>query len=273
MVIALCPELTPLTDTSFGATTLKLVEVAGMYRICREAALAGHGLPRYNGTKSRATAKTGIKMATVLEIIDRVTFVTKDVDHERWSTEELIAWINDAIAQIASIHPRAASQYMILNLAAGSRQDLRTIAPSIRWVRLHELVCNANANTPNGTTIRQIPRPSLDFAKRTWRAGTLSAEVKEYAMDEREVFTFDVNPPVSAGTQVYALTSIRPDPVEDEDEQFPLPDAYYIPAVDYVLFRAFSKDANDQSYAARASGHLQAFQLSMGVETGDAGAK
>lgn len=42
MVIALCPELTPLSDDSFGATTIKLVEVASIYRTCREAALAGH---------------------------------------------------------------------------------------------------------------------------------------------------------------------------------------------------------------------------------------
>jgi len=39
-VIANCPALTPLTDPSFGATTAKLVDVAGQYRKCRAAALA-----------------------------------------------------------------------------------------------------------------------------------------------------------------------------------------------------------------------------------------
>jgi hypothetical protein len=41
LVTAACPELTPLTDPSFGATTQKLVEVGGQYNICRTAALAG----------------------------------------------------------------------------------------------------------------------------------------------------------------------------------------------------------------------------------------
>lgn len=41
LVKASCPELTPLTDESFGATTSKLVEVALQYRECRTAALAG----------------------------------------------------------------------------------------------------------------------------------------------------------------------------------------------------------------------------------------
>lgn len=40
LVVASCPELTPLDDPSFGATTLKLTEVAGQYRECRAAALS-----------------------------------------------------------------------------------------------------------------------------------------------------------------------------------------------------------------------------------------
>jgi hypothetical protein len=40
LVIAACPPLQPLGDDSFGATTLKLIEVAIQYRKCRAAALA-----------------------------------------------------------------------------------------------------------------------------------------------------------------------------------------------------------------------------------------
>lgn len=38
LVIASCPtSLVPLTDDSFGATTLKLIEVSGIYYRCIEA--------------------------------------------------------------------------------------------------------------------------------------------------------------------------------------------------------------------------------------------
>jgi len=37
---ASCPELTPLTESSYAATSTKLLEVATRYRQCREAALA-----------------------------------------------------------------------------------------------------------------------------------------------------------------------------------------------------------------------------------------
>lgn len=40
LVIANCPALAPLNDDSFGATVLKLIDVANQYRDCRDAALA-----------------------------------------------------------------------------------------------------------------------------------------------------------------------------------------------------------------------------------------
>ena len=38
LILASCPPLTPLDDPSFGATTRKLVENAGIYYRCRTAA-------------------------------------------------------------------------------------------------------------------------------------------------------------------------------------------------------------------------------------------
>lgn len=39
LITASCPELTPQTDPTFGATILKLQEVGGQYRECRTACL------------------------------------------------------------------------------------------------------------------------------------------------------------------------------------------------------------------------------------------
>lgn len=50
-----CPQLAPLTDPSFGATTMKLIEVANQYRECREAAL---GLDaNHNPKKAQGASK------------------------------------------------------------------------------------------------------------------------------------------------------------------------------------------------------------------------
>jgi hypothetical protein len=39
LAVVSCPVLTPPYDNSFEATTLKLIEVVGIYRKCRAAAL------------------------------------------------------------------------------------------------------------------------------------------------------------------------------------------------------------------------------------------
>ena len=220
-------------------------------------------------------------MATVQSIIDRVTHITKDYDHVRWTLAELSLWLNEAAGMIAEINPRASSQYVTLSLAAGSRQNLTLIDSSKRWIRLIELVCNVNDDAPTGKTIRLISRPALDTAFRSWRGRAPTArEVEEYAQDERERLTFDVVPPVLAGTKVYALAAVKPaacmvlngdgTALADQNEVFPLADGYDTPAVDFVLFRCFSKDANDPTDSARAGAHLQAFQLAVGVENQDA---
>lgn len=46
LVLANCPELVPPTDDSFGATTLKAIEVNGIYYRCREAAFECAGVKR-----------------------------------------------------------------------------------------------------------------------------------------------------------------------------------------------------------------------------------
>lgn len=43
LVLAACPELTPLAGDSFGDTTRKLLEVVAQYWECRAAALAAAG--------------------------------------------------------------------------------------------------------------------------------------------------------------------------------------------------------------------------------------
>jgi hypothetical protein len=214
-------------------------------------------------------------------VIDSVTDITKDYDHVRWSLAEISRWMNQAAGEIATMHPRASAQYLTLTLGAGVRQDLRVIDSAKAWIRLHELVCNVSGSDPTGPTIRLVSRSAMDSVFRTWRASTGASAVKEYTLDEREPFTFDVYPPQSAaGTKVLALASVRPaafcvlnagaTALSDASEVIPLADGFEVPLIDYTLFRMFSKDANDPAYAGRAAMHLQAFQGAMGIETKDA---
>lgn len=209
-------------------------------------------------------------MATVQSIIDRATFILKDYDRVRWTSEELLSWVNDAQSQIAKLITREIAKNYTITLAEGSRQDLAALEPNSRWMRIYDILCNAPGGKPTGATIRQIDRSALDHAFRTWRGKPpTSAVVEEFALDERQRTQFDVWPPVAAGARVFILAAKQPSPVT-ASSTFGLPDTYDIPAVDYVLWRAFSKDANDPTYIARRDAHMQAFELAMRAEMKDA---
>lgn len=219
--------------------------------------------------------------ATIQSIIDRIVAVTQDHGYVRWPLPELIRWLNDAQGQIAQLHPRAAADYKVLKLAEGSRQDLRRIDPTKNWVRIFEIVCTMVDGEPTGIPCRQVYRQTLDTSNPRWRSRAATALApEEFALDERNPYVFDVNPPVADGVEVYALVVVKPKRIGtlnaagtallDPNERFGLPDGYDIAAIDYVLWRCFSKDANDPSYQQRALTHLQSFQLVVGVELTDA---
>ena len=222
-------------------------------------------------------------MATIQSIINRVSFVTKDLSNVRWSLPELALWLNEAKDLIVAVSSRAAADYYVLTLKEGPQQDLRDAIPDKAWIMLFELVCNVDTangvDTPTGSTIRRVDRAALDDSYRTWRSQPPTAtEVREYTQDARHAYAFTVRPPVAAGTKVYALAAAQPpacailnsagDALADPNETFPLAPGFDGPAVDYVLYRAFSKDVNDPASAGRAQTHFQAFQSFVSAESG-----
>lgn len=210
-------------------------------------------------------------------ILDSIADVTKDVDRQRWTLPEIARWLNQTASIIARVNDRATAGYYTLTLAAGVRQDLRTIDAAKKWQTLHALVCNATgAGEATGDAIFEVPRSALDSVFRTWRSTAPTAtKVKEYALDPRVPLTFDVNPPVAAGVKIVALASVIPAPfcvlngdgtgLQDTSEVIPLADGFDVPLLDGTLHRMFSKDANDPTYVSRAAMHLQLFQLGLGV--------
>ena len=55
-------------------------------------------------------------------------------------------------------------------------------------------------------------------------------------------------------------------------QALPLDDSYMNPLLDFMLYRAYSKDADYAQNAQRAMGHLEVFQMALGAKTqSDAG--
>lgn len=180
------------------------------------------------------------------EIIDRVRVVLNDADGTRWPDAELIDWVNDGCLYIVSARPAAYAPAQEVTLVAGTRQSITTQNPP--GLRLLSVV----RNVPSGRAIRLVDRSALDSRNPNWHSQAAGPTVN-YFIDAGDPKTFYVYPPAIAGARVEAMYSRAPQrvaPATADALALSLDDTYFDPLLNFVLFRAYSKDAD---YAANAN--------------------
>lgn len=194
----------------------------------------------------------------VSTITDRVAEILQDVGHVTWTAPQLIGLVNDALRSLVLVRADASSVTASIQLAPGTRQALSATA-DLRFIKL-------TRNTgPDGQTagraIRQGDMAALDAFSPDWHVATANVVVREYMFDESRPREFWVNPPVHATTPVWAeaVKSVLPTEVNDGTDTLPV-DAIYAPAlIEWVLYRAFSRDSEETPNWQRAARHFVAF--------------
>jgi len=176
---------------------------------------------------------------TAKTIIDKATIQLIDLTNIRWTRAELLAWLNDGMRQIVTIQPSASSTTVSKQLVAGTRQTI----PDDGWLLL-AIYRNmgTNGSTP-GRAIRIISREILDGFNPNWNTDTATAEVRNYIYSNQDQLAFYVYPP-NTGTQYVELNySAQPADLTSETQVIPIFDVFQSALVDYILYRACSKDA------------------------------
>lgn len=206
-----------------------------------------------------------VRPIPVSGLIYRAGLLLQDEEHVRWTTLELIEWINEAAGALIRLKPAAGARRAVYALEAGSRQ---TLDGSV--VQLIDIVCNVGADdvTP-GRAIRMTERHLLDSANPDWHGMKKSSTVRHYTYDDRMPAIFYVYPPAAAGAKVEIIHAVLPDEVDSADDNLGLNVEYTDAILSYVVFRCLSKDSEYAS-AAMATGYYQAFLSSMtGGENGE----
>ncbi len=214
-------------------------------------------------------------MATikVIDVVKRVEDVLQDSD-VRWPRIELQNWLNEAYLQVVLLRPDANSQTGTFTCAVGTRQTLTTGFPNA--IRLLDVVRNLAA-TSTKKVVRLITRSVLDDQRPAWHTETGTVNVQNYTFDSRQPKEFFVYPPATTAAQIevvyadspgaHVLTSAQLDPAGSNTEVLKIDDVYMTALTDWVLYRAFSKDAEHAANAARAGAHYQAFMSGIGNKT------
>jgi len=213
-------------------------------------------------------------MATVkvVDLIVRAQTLLQDEDSVRWTVAELQYWLNDAYKETIGLRPDANTQTAEYTCVAGPRQVLTGSFPNA--IRLVEVVRNL-ATTSNKYSVRLTDRKSLDTQRRSWYADTPSASVELYMFDPRTPKQFLVYPPATTAARLEVIYSVLPAEHTLSDAQLLNPttsetiridDIFATALFDYMLYRAFSKDAEQTAMTQRAVAHYQAFQNALGIK-------
>lgn len=197
---------------------------------------------------------------TAQTIIDKASVQLIDLANVRWTRSELLAWLNDGMRQIVLIQPSASSTTVSKKLDAGTRQSL----PTGGWLLLQMYRNMGTTGTTPGRAIRIVSRELLDNFNPNWHTATAAAEVRNYIYDTQDQTAFYVYPP-NTGTQYVELNySAQPTNLTSESEVIPIFDIYQSALVDYILYRACSKDAEYAPGLQLAQGYLSTFVAAVG---------
>ena len=214
-------------------------------------------------------------MATikVIEVIKRVEDVLQD-SNVRWPRVELQNWLNESYLQIALLRPDASSKTGTLTCVAGSRQTITSGFSTA--LRLLDVVRNLAASSDK-KVVRLIDRSVLDDQRPAWHTDTASVNIQNYTFDVRQPKEFFVFPPATTSAQLevvytdlpgtHSLSEANLHPTTGSSEVIKVDDTYLSVITDWILYRAFSKDAEFAANAARAGAHYQTFMSSIGNKT------
>lgn len=200
----------------------------------------------------------------VQDIVDRVTDILVDKDRgdddARWTDAELLRWINDSRTAILTRRPSAGAVVEVMALVEGT---LQTIPDD--GTQFFDLIRNVSASGAPGRAIRRTDRQNLDDDDLYWHAAAKKAEVSQFSFDDRLSHEFFVYPPVVAGTKVLISYAKTPAAVAALTDVLTFAPEYIEAVVNYVCYRAKSKDSQ-YANAAEAAAFYGAFNDALGVQ-------
>jgi hypothetical protein len=201
---------------------------------------------------------------TAQSIIDKVRVQLIDTGTtQRWTDAELLYWVSDGQRAIVAALPQASYKVTTVSLAAGTRQSL----PADGY-KLLDVTRNLTSGGVAGAPCTSIERTILDRQYPTWHSANASASVLHWTYDQNDPTAFFVYPRNTGTGSVEVVYSFMPTDITSTSSNISVRDIYQTPLIDYVLYRAHSKDSDFAAGQQLAAGYLQAFTAFLQAQSG-----
>ena len=193
---------------------------------------------------------------TAQSVVDKVQVILQDTTGVRWPDSELLDWLNDGQREIVLYKPNAFIKNLAVRMAGGTKQSLPADG-----VQLIDVVRNMGTNgTTPGRAVRITMREVLDSQLPDWHSETPNSVVKHYVYSLLDPKNFYVYPPQPAAGQGYIELVYGASPTDTTlGGTITLDDIYQNALVDYILYRAYSKDTEYAADQNRAAAHQDAY--------------
>lgn len=188
-------------------------------------------------------------MATAQNLFNEARRIIHDEDsaNYRWSDAELIDYLNAGIRQIVVLLPEANTTETIED--TGTSRVARQVLPTggIKFIRVARNYAD-DGTTPQGT-VRFCEKDVLDTFDPDWEYdSTIKADganfFEHFCHDSREPKAYYLYPPPAADNKRYAAVySTVPTAVTAVGNTYPLDDEYVNAAIQYIVYRALTKEA------------------------------
>jgi hypothetical protein len=199
---------------------------------------------------------------TAATLIDRAAYLLEDTSNVTWARVELLGWLNEAQSQVVSFSPAANVTRETISLVSGTSQELPAAA---------SLLIDVPRNA-NGPAIRMVSRELLDAGPYDWYTAPSTAQVKNCVYDIEDSRRFSVFPPNTGAGSVVVVYAKLPSVLTNESQTLEIEDAYQAAVLNYMMYRAYSKDTDYVSAdGSKAASYYGAFKDALaGKAAGDA---
>lgn len=202
-------------------------------------------------------------------IIRRAVETLQDTTSVRWPVNELVRYLNDGQREIVLYRPDSMVTNATMTCVAGTKQTLPNDG-----AKLIEVIRNSAATSAK-KSVRMINREILDAQTPGWHNITGSVDILHFMYDPRDPKTFYVYPPATTSAQLDIVYAAYPTDITEPADgalytavtgSISLPDIYGNAVLDYILYRAYTKDSEYAGNAQRAQAHYAAFNNALGNE-------
>jgi hypothetical protein len=191
-----------------------------------------------------------------------VQAVLEDASREHWTLANIYQWIYEGELVLAEFAPKALTQTVDITLTSREVKHALAVGHSKLIDVTHNL--GSDGTTP-GRAITFTGLDRLQAVRPSWRSEE-GSYVRHFMVDERDPRTWYTWPLVASTWHVEARVIVAPAVVTALTDTLATDESYLPALIDYVLHRAYAKDAEEAANGQLSGAHYAAFASKIGMK-------